>query len=124
MAVLIEALRRGEEHYLFSVELNPQIPWISDPEGQLVEVGPRWTELTGTPAEDAFGEGWTNSLNPDALPGVIAHWEEALTSDDNAFDAVRYRDRKRVVEGKSGPVREAHGGRLCITQKKICGIEV
>src|SRR3546814_6254703 len=73
--------------------LNPQIPWISDPEGQIVEVGPRWTELTGTPAEDALGAGWTNSLHPDDLPGVLAHWEEALTSVDNAFADVRYRVR-------------------------------
>src|SRR3546814_20399803 len=75
--------------YRFSVELNPQIPWISDPEGQIVEVGPRWTELTGTPAEDALGAGWTNSLHPDDLPGVLAPWEEALTSVDHAFYDVR-----------------------------------
>ena len=34
MAALIEALQRSEEHYRYSVELNPQIPWISDPEGR------------------------------------------------------------------------------------------
>src|SRR3546814_12616542 len=35
MSALIEALRSSEEHYRFSVELNPQIPWISDPKGQI-----------------------------------------------------------------------------------------
>src|SRR3546814_4803125 len=69
MSVLIEALRRSEEHYRFSVELNPQIPWISDPEGQIVEVGPRWTELTGTPAEDELGAG--SEAHTSELPSLI-----------------------------------------------------
>ncbi|MDO9369446.1 MAG: EAL domain-containing protein [Sphingopyxis sp.] len=112
MSVLIEALRRSEEHYRFSVELNPQIPWISDPEGQIVEVGPRWSELTGTPAGDALGTGWTNSLHPDDLPVVLAHWNEALTSVDNAVADVRYRVRNadgsyRWCRARANPRRDA-----------------
>jgi diguanylate cyclase (GGDEF)-like protein/PAS domain S-box-containing protein len=93
MAALIAALQRSEEHYRYSVELNPQIPWISDPEGRIVEVGPRWSELTGVPSEAALGWGWTDAVHPDDKPDVLAHWNEALTSEDNAVADVRYRVR-------------------------------
>jgi PAS domain-containing protein len=33
-----DALRESEEHYRFSVELSPQIPWTSDPDGNLLLV--------------------------------------------------------------------------------------
>ncbi|MGR4893606.1 putative bifunctional diguanylate cyclase/phosphodiesterase [Sphingopyxis sp. LARHCG72] len=118
MFALIEALRRSEEHYRFSVELNPQIPWISDPEGQIVEVGPRWTELTGVPAEEALGGGWTDSLHPDDLPGVLAHWSEALTSVDNPVADVRYRVRNidgsyRWCRARANPRRDPDGRIVC-----------
>ena len=93
MATLIGALQRSEEHYRYSVELNPQIPWISDPEGRIVEVGPRWTELTGLPYEAALGWGWTEAVHPEDKPDVLAHWNDALTSEDNAVADVRYRVR-------------------------------
>ena len=114
MSALIDALRSSEEHYRFSVELNPQIPWISDPNGQIVEVGPRWTELTGTPTDDALGWGWIDSLHPEDLSGVLAHWNEALTSLDNAVADVRYRVRNsdgsyRWCRARANPRRDSTG---------------
>ena len=114
MSALIAALRRSEEHYRYSVELNPQIPWISDPEGDIVEVGPRWTELTGMPAEDALGRGWTNALYPEDRAGVLAHWEKALTSADNAVADARYRVRNsdgsyRWCRARANPRRDSDG---------------
>ena len=114
MAALIEALQRSEEHYRYSVELNPQIPWISDPEGRIVEVGPRWTELTGVPAETALGWGWVDAVHPEDQPEVLAHWNEALTSDDNGVADVRYRVRHsdggfRWCRARANPRREQSG---------------
>jgi diguanylate cyclase (GGDEF)-like protein/PAS domain S-box-containing protein len=114
MVTLIDALRRSEEHYRFSVELNPQIPWISDPEGRILEVGPRWTELTGVPADAALGWGWTEAVHPEDRPGVLAHWNEALTSKDNAVADVRYRVRHSVggfrwCRARANPRRDANG---------------
>lgn len=93
MGALIAALRRSEQHYRYSVELNPQIPWISDPEGRIVEVGPRWSEVTGLPPKAALGWGWVDAVHPEDKPDVLAHWNEALTSEDNAVADVRYRVR-------------------------------
>lgn len=93
MAFLMEALRRSEEHYRYSVELNPQIPWISDPEGRILELSPRWSELTGLSLEESLGWGWTSAVHKEDLPLVIAHWTKALTkpSSGAASQGVRYR---------------------------------
>lgn len=114
MAELLAALQHSEEHYRFSVELNPQIPWISDPEGRIVEVGPRWTELTGVPTEAALGWGWADAVHPDDRPEVLAHWNEALTSEDNAVADVRYRVRHsdgsfRWCRARANPRRDGAG---------------
>ena len=41
------ALRESEEHYRQTVELNPQVPWTCDPEGNITSYSNRWLELTG-----------------------------------------------------------------------------
>ncbi len=114
MAALIDALQRSEEHYRYSVELNPQIPWISDPEGRIVEVGPRWTELTGLSPGAALGWGWTESVHPEDRPGVLDHWTEALSSEENAVADVRYRVRRsdgsfRWCRARAHPRRDEDG---------------
>ena len=51
-------LRESEEHYRHSVELNPQIPWTADPQGNIISASSRWHELTGMPLEEGLGRGW------------------------------------------------------------------
>lgn len=63
-----EALRESEEHYRFSVELSPQIPWTSDPDGNLLQVSLRWHELTGMSLEQARGWNWISAIHPDDIP--------------------------------------------------------
>src|SRR3546814_11180660 len=98
--------------HLDSSVLDLWMPWMSVAEGQIVEMGPRGTGLTGTPAEYGLGAGGTNSVRPDVLPGVLAHWEEALTSVDNAFADVRYRVRNsdgsyRWCRARANPRRDS-----------------
>jgi len=114
MAAVVDALRQSEEHYRFSVELNPQIPWISDPQGQIVEIGPRWHELTGMAPRDALGTGWTAAVHPDDLPTVLDHWAVALTSDNNMVADVRYRLRRPSggflwCRARANPRRDVEG---------------
>jgi diguanylate cyclase (GGDEF)-like protein/PAS domain S-box-containing protein len=63
-----EALRESEEHYRFSVELSPQIPWTSDPDGNLLQVSPRWHKLTGLTFEQTRGWKWMAAIHPDDVP--------------------------------------------------------
>ena len=77
---LEEALRESEEHYRSSVELNPQIPWTADPQGNVLDMSPRWCNLTGMPPEEALGQGWARALHPDDVPIVARHWLDAVAS--------------------------------------------
>jgi diguanylate cyclase (GGDEF)-like protein/PAS domain S-box-containing protein len=77
---LEEALRESEEHHRSSVELNPQIPWTADPHGNVLDMSPRWGELTGMPPEEALGQGWTTALHPDDVPIAAQRWSDAVVS--------------------------------------------
>jgi diguanylate cyclase (GGDEF)-like protein/PAS domain S-box-containing protein len=77
-----QALRESEEHYRYSVELNPQIPWTADPQGNIVEASSRWQELTGMPVEQGLGRGWTAALHPEDLPLTQESWLHSVTTGD------------------------------------------
>jgi len=94
MSALIAALRRSEQHYRYSVDLNPQIPWISDRSGSLTELSPRFSALTGLAAEDSLDAGWTAAVHPDDLPGVRALWSLALETGRGDLADTRYRLRR------------------------------
>lgn len=91
MAVLIDALQSSQEHYRHSVDLSPQIPWISDPTGALTELSPRWEALTGLDIGDSLGAGWTKALHPEDLPRVTEVWQHALTTGVAHAADTRYR---------------------------------
>ncbi|WP_242123164.1 bifunctional diguanylate cyclase/phosphodiesterase [Sphingobium sp. Sx8-8] len=79
---LAEALAESRQHYRWSVELSPQVPWTAAPDGAIDEVGPRWLELTGMPPELARGRGWIASLHPDDVGRTLEVWAEKLVSGD------------------------------------------
>jgi diguanylate cyclase (GGDEF)-like protein/PAS domain S-box-containing protein len=72
------ALRESEEHYRYSVELNPQIPWTADAEGKVLSTSTRWNQLMGVPSEDVLGFGWAKVLHPDDRSLVKQKWAEAV----------------------------------------------
>ncbi|KAB0268524.1 EAL and GGDEF domain-containing protein [Microvirga brassicacearum] len=79
-------LCESEEHYRYSVELNPQIPWTADPQGKVVETSSRWQELTGVPVQEALGRGWIKALHPEDLPPTQQSWLNSVASGER-FDA-------------------------------------
>ncbi|PZQ56568.1 MAG: hypothetical protein DI555_04220 [Novosphingobium pentaromativorans] len=114
MSVLLHALEQSQEHYRYSVDLNPQIPWISDPDGSICEISPRWTLLTGMTIEEGLDAGWTRAVHPEDLPHVLEQWNIALHSADQPVADVRYRLRRADghycwVRARSYPRRDAEG---------------
>jgi diguanylate cyclase (GGDEF)-like protein/PAS domain S-box-containing protein len=114
MGALVAALQRSEENHRYSIELNPQIPWISDPDGEVVELSPRWSALTGIPMEEALGRGWMAAVHPDDLPGVLAMWNAALAGIEGAIVDGRYRlfqadGSFRWVRARANPRRGPDG---------------
>lgn len=57
-------LRESEENYRYTLELSPQIPWTAGPDGQILEIGPRWETQVGTSLQEASAGGWLDALAP------------------------------------------------------------
>lgn len=90
---VIQALRASEEHYRHMVEFNPHMPWIMEPNGNVIEVSPHWLEFTGQTSEQTLGMGWKNSVHPEDLSRLLPTLLASLQSGD-PFD-LKYRIRTR-----------------------------
>jgi PAS domain S-box-containing protein len=78
-----EALRESEEHLRYMVELNPEVPWVMDAEGNNLDVSSRWTEITGLSKEQTRNRGWLEALHPDDIEPTMNALREALRSGKN-----------------------------------------
>jgi len=87
-----ETLRESEEHYRYSVELNPQIPWTADPQGNIVDASSRWYEYTGVSLEKGLGSGWMKALHPDDVAPALQRWQHSVAT-GQPFDT-EYRMRQ------------------------------
>ncbi len=86
-----QALRESEEHYRSLVELNPQMPWIMDAKGRVVEFSPRWENLTGQTKAQTLGFGWMDVLHPDDVEPIKQIIKEAIAT--GRFPSVQFRAR-------------------------------
>jgi len=80
-----EALKASEEELRWTIELSPQIPWVADPEGRIIDFSDSWLELTGRTREQALDEGWTEAPHPDDMPQMSQAWQRALLTGE-AYD--------------------------------------
>nr|WP_218647411.1 GGDEF domain-containing phosphodiesterase [Sphingobium lactosutens] len=90
---LESALAESREHYRWSVDLSPQVPWTAAPDGGIEEVGPRFEDLTGMAVDDARGTGWMAALHAEDVERVGALWADRLASGEPVD--VDYRIRLR-----------------------------
>ncbi|MCW2239602.1 PAS domain-containing protein [Azospirillum canadense] len=72
------ALRRSEDHYRHTVELNPQVPWTADAQGLIETFSKRWLTLTGQSPEEPLGDGWARVIHPEDLPAMLQAWTASV----------------------------------------------
>ena len=75
-----DALRENEEHLRYMVELNPEIPWVMDAEGNNLDVSSRWTTITGMSKERTRNLGWLDALHPEDRETTLKALCEGLQS--------------------------------------------
>lgn len=73
-----EALREVEDHYKTLLNVSPNVPWVLNLSGEVIEAGTRWESLTGQPLEEAMGNGWLSVLHPDDVPATQEAIRHAL----------------------------------------------
>ncbi|TGD96215.1 PAS domain-containing protein [Methylobacterium nonmethylotrophicum] len=73
-------LRESEDHFRHTVELNPQVPWTCDPEGNITSYSNRWLALTGQAPGEPDGSGWAKALHPDDVPWTMTVFSQNLAS--------------------------------------------
>lgn len=76
--LVIAALRESEEYRRHIYEMTPQVSWVAGADGRVVEMSPRWTELTGQSVDEAMGDGWQEFIHPDQVDTVVTLWREHL----------------------------------------------
>ena len=75
-----DTLREAEDEYHHLVELSPQIPWVLDAEGNLMNISSRWVQLTGMSKEQSRNVGWLHALHPDDVGPTLKALRRALHS--------------------------------------------
>lgn len=73
-----EALRKSEEHLRNMVELNPDIPWAMDGEGNNLDVSARWVQTTGLSKEKTRNLGWLEAVHPEDREPAMKTLLEAM----------------------------------------------
>jgi len=75
-----EALRESEEHLRFMAELNPEIPWVMDSEGNNLDVSSRWVKTTGLSKVQTRNLGWLEALHAEDVGPTMKNLKEALST--------------------------------------------
>ena len=110
-----EALRESEEHYRYTLELSPQIPWAADPSGQVIEISAQGFDAIDRTSEQTLGSGWISLVHPDDRANTIAGWQHALSSGeplDTEYRLLRRNREYRWVRARAGARRAPDGSIL------------
>ena len=78
MEQAMAAWRESEENYRWAVALDPQIPWTSDPAGQLLTVGPRLLDQLGLRLDEVLGNGWLKGVLAEEQAAVAEAWASSV----------------------------------------------
>ncbi len=75
LTINVSTLKAQAELLLETAE--PPI-FMSDISGQMTFVNTAWTNVTGVPADDALGTGWTQAIHDDERIRVYAEWSQSV----------------------------------------------
>jgi PAS domain S-box-containing protein len=107
------ALRESEDHYRHTVELNPQVPWTCDPEGNVTSFSNRWLTLTGQGPREPYGSGWIKAVHPEDIPSTVTVFTACLASGDTVDVDYRLRmgstGEYRWMRARAQPRRDGTG---------------
>jgi PAS domain S-box-containing protein len=101
-------LADSESLYRNLVENSPDGIFRADPQGDLIFVNERWSDISGYPSEAALGRGWFRAIHPDDRERVEAEWYAAARQGKPLrldFRFLSAAGRTAWIAGTSVPVR-------------------
>ena len=122
------ALRASEDHLRYMIDLNPEVQWAMDSDGNILDVNSGWTKLTGMSREKMRNLGWLEALHPDDVEKTMKMLVQALQtgkavdieyrvkSVDRGWRWVRSRGSPRV--GSAGEIVRWYGSVEDIDERK------
>jgi diguanylate cyclase (GGDEF)-like protein/PAS domain S-box-containing protein len=109
----IADLNQTVEHLWYTVELNPQLPWVADNDKGVTRVTERYLKMVGLEEEQALGFlGWMNVLHPEDLPRMQATVGAALLNGAPHDARLRFRmadGSYRWMRSRAFPRRDDDG---------------
>src|SRR5580692_8558702 len=110
------------------VDAIPALVHTALPNGNIDFFNQPWIDYVGVPMDQLLGWGWTNSVHPDDVAGIVAKWRACLASgEDFEYQArVRRADgeyrwmvhRKVALRDEAGNIIQWYGSSLDIEDMK------
>ena len=77
-----EALRNSEQLFRTLAEAEPQIVWMTRPDGWNIYFNQHWVDYTGLTLEESYGHGWNTPFHPDDQKPAWDAWTLATQADE------------------------------------------
>jgi PAS domain S-box-containing protein len=90
-----ESQRQSEENFRYMLDLSPQIPWVLDPEGRVLDVSQKWMEMTGMLDGEWKDFGWMDAVHPDDYQMTLNEMQISFATKCPIDFKYRARDRQR-----------------------------
>ncbi len=107
-----QALRESEKRYLALAAISPVGILRAKLSGECVYVNRCFCEISGMPAEEALGNGWTRAIHPEDQKAVFSELRTALAEKRDFSLEYRYLHPSgeiRWVLGQAAPEKDAAG---------------
>jgi PAS domain S-box-containing protein len=75
-----DRLQRTERELREVIETIPCLAWTATADGNAEFFNRRWLEYAGLTPHQAQGTGWTTTLHPNDLSGLVSYWQRILAS--------------------------------------------
>ena len=121
-------LRRSEDHLRFVLDTTPALIHTGRPDGYLDYFNQSWLEYVGRSLEELQGWGWTASIHPDDVEGIVNGWRASLASGEPLQYEARVRradgeyrwvlHRKVPLRDEQGNIVKWHGSSMDIEDRK------
>ena len=107
-----DVLRRSEDQLRLVLDTTPALIHTGLPDGYLDYFNQRWLEYVGRSLEELQGWGWTATIHPDDVEGIVNEWRASLASGEPFLYEARVRQADgeyRWMLHRKVPLRDEHG---------------